>query len=247
MKKLLLIFLIFTTGCAGNNVITPPQSFVYKEIKTNHFTLASWQKIENANKDFKIYIEGDGNSFTHRGHPTSDPTPRGGTLRNIAFADTYPNVIYLARPCQFVDDKVCVQTDWTTGRFSKNAVDSSAEAIKSITNKNVKLIGFSGGAQIAGLVAVMHPEIKTTKIITIAGNLDHVAWATKKRLIPLSDSLSLADYRDEFLKIPQLHYVGGNDNVVPASVTYDFVGDKDLVIYLPDATHTTGWVNVNTN
>ncbi len=243
MKKIIIAFLFIISGCASK--IEVPASFTYKEIQTDGFRLASWQKIEQPNKPFYIFIEGDGHSFTSRGRPTSNPTPRGGTLRKIAFTSTQANVVYLGRPCQFVTDETCVQTDWTTARFSQKAVDSTAQAIKSITNQPVTLIGFSGGAQIAGLVAVLNPEIKIKKLISIAGNLDHEAWVKKKKLIPLKDSISLADYRKQYLKFPQLHYVGEKDTVIPKEITYDFVDNENLIILYPEASHGYGWDKVN--
>ncbi len=243
MNKQIIIFLsFFLIGCT--TTIEPPTDFIYKEIKTDKFTLASWQKISNLQLPFKIYIEGDGNSFTASGRPTKNPTPKSVMFRKLAFSDKSANVIYLARPCQFVKDPQCEKLYWTTGRFAYPVISSTAQAIKYITNNEVVLIGFSGGAQVAGLVAVLNPEIKTKKIITIAGNLDHKSWATQKKLYPLKDSLSLTDYKEQLKNIPQLHYVGGKDKVIPYKITYDFIKNNDNIILLPNATHTSGWDNV---
>lgn len=52
-----LITLLFLSGCS---TITAPADFVYKEIETRDFTIATWQKVTNSAVPYKIYIEGDG-------------------------------------------------------------------------------------------------------------------------------------------------------------------------------------------
>ena len=129
MKKILFV-LFLLCGCRG---IVVPDSFRYKEIETGTYKLASWQKITNNTGPIRIYIEGDGYAFNHLGQPTTNPTPRGTFLREVAFNDSNPNVVYLARACQFVDDKRCTQKDWTTGRFSQGIIDATTQAIKEIS------------------------------------------------------------------------------------------------------------------
>ena len=205
MKKIgFILICLFFTSCAAFNSV--PESFFYKEIKTDIFTLASYQKIEQAKGVYKIYIEGDGFAFNYRGVATKDPTPRSYFLKNIAFSDKNLNVVYLARPCQYILNKnpVCSKRHWTTARFAPEIVRSMAEAVKQIAGENeVILIGYSGGAQVAGLIGALNPDIKVKKIITIAGNLDHLAWTQFHNLPGLSESLSLESYKDAFLQIPQ--------------------------------------------
>ncbi|MDD7312777.1 MAG: alpha/beta hydrolase, partial [bacterium] len=64
--------------------------------------MASWQKITHPTAPYKIYIEGDGHAFNAHGQPTGNPTPKGTLVRELAFGDNHENVIYLARPCQYV-------------------------------------------------------------------------------------------------------------------------------------------------
>lgn len=243
MKKVylqILCVIFFMTGCS---TITVPPEYQYEEIQTNAFKLASWQKITDISAPYKFYIEGDGYSFNRYGRPTRNPTPRGVTMREIAFGDYSPNVIYLARPCQFVDDDYCEQKFWTTARFSPEVIASSKEVIKRVIQNDkteLILIGYSGGAQVAGLVAVTSPELKVKKLITIAGNLDHHSWTSKKQLTPLADSMDLNDYLGEYTKIPQKHYVAENDVIVPPEITKEFLGDSENMVVVPDATHNKG-------
>ena len=85
-------------------------------------------------------------------------------MRNLAFGDDSPNVVYLARPCQYVEGTICSSYYWTVARFSSEVVEAEYEAIKKIVGDNpVILIGFSGGAQIAGLVAVSRNVLNVKK------------------------------------------------------------------------------------
>lgn len=237
MKKIICIFILLLSACVS---VTVPDEFARKDVPTNTFTIATWQKIAAADAPYHIYIEGDGHAFNSRGMPTDNPTPHGTFMRELAFGDTSPNVIYLARPCQFVDEVRCEQKYWTTARFSHDVIDAEYHAIKEIVgNAPVILIGYSGGAQVAGLVAVTK-DLNVKKLVTIAGNLDHRTWTASKNFVPLSDSLSLTDYKIQYLKIPQTHYVGARDTVIPFQITIDFVG-PDNVIILPDATHASGF------
>lgn len=239
MKLKYFALYLLLVGCS---TVYPPADFKYKSVNTDAFEFASWQKITDKNANYKIYIEGDGFSFNAYGMPTTDPTPRSTLVRDLAFGDKNPNVIYLARACQFIKSKNCAQKYWTTARFSAQIADAEAQAIKQIVgNKSVILIGFSGGAQIAALVAVRNPEISVSKIVTIAGNLDHSAWTAYHKVPPLAESLDLRDYYVAFKKITQIHYVGDKDEIIPPFLTYNFVTDKSAIIKVEGATHNRGW------
>lgn len=234
-----LITLLFLVGCS---TITVPADFVYKEIETRDFTIATWQKVTNPAALYKIYIEGDGYAFNAHGRATQDPTPHGTLVREIAFGDKSPNVIYLGRPCQYVKSPICSKRHWTTARFAPEIINAEYEAIKQIAgNQQVILIGFSGGAQIAGLVATAKPGLNVKKIITIAGNLDHLAWTQYHNLPPLNESMNLESYRKQFAKIPQIHYVSSNDEVMPPILVREFIKNDDLIIEVSGASHNEGW------
>lgn len=243
MKKVTIILsLIILCNCS---TITVPQEFIYKEIKTKYFNIASWQKITSPNSVYKIYIEGDGHAFNSRGLPTQDPTPKGKLVRELAFGDDSPNVIYLSRPCQYIKSSICSQRHWTTARFAPEIINAEYEAIKNTAGDNpVILIGFSGGAQVAGLVATAKSGLNIKKIITIAGNLDHLAWTDYHNLPPLNESMNLADYQRLFAKIPQIHYVGSNDKVIPPQLVKNIVGENMNIVIVNGANHNAGWENI---
>lgn len=234
MYRIFLLILLILCGCQG---ISVPETFTYKEIQTDSYKLASWQKITDKSSPIRIYIEGDGHAFNHHGQPTSDPTPRGVFLRKIAFADPNPNVVYLARPCQYVDDAHCDVKDWTTGRFSQKIVDSASQAVRMISNNRpIVLIGYSGGALLSGLIIEQNPKLPVKKWLTLAGVLNHTKWTDNLKLPPLLDSVDLK----KLPSIPQLHFIGDKDKVVSSEMTATIVPAKDLIV-ISGATHDSGY------
>ncbi len=242
MKKLIIfLILIFLNGCAGKNVLS---DYRFQTQTVPPYIVASWFKIEKPEAVLRVYIEGDGNAFNVKGQPTNNPTPKDTFLRTMAANDVNPNVAYLGRPCQYLQAGVCSQKDWTTGRFSDEIISSMERAVlnlmKKAKTKKVILIGFSGGAQVAGLIAVRNAD-KVQEVITIAGVLDHQAWTDYHGDETLTQSLNLMDYKKEFDKIPQRHFVGEKDEVVPPELTQEFVMDEKTIILVPKATHNKGF------
>lgn len=166
-------------------------------------------------------------------------------MRELAFWDDSPNVVYLARPCQYVKSPICSKRHWTTARFAPEVINAEYAAVKQIAGDNpVILIGFSGGAQVAGLIASAKPGLNVKKIITIAGNLDHLAWTQYHNLPPLNESMNLESYRKQFAQIPQIHYVGSDDEVMPPALVREFVGGSGNIIEVRGATHNSGWEEI---
>ena len=244
MKKNIYLWLLFFAGGCQNTIVSP-DNFHYREINTSTFKIACWQKISNANAPYKIYIEGDGYSFRGDGSVSSNPTPRSTMLRELAFGDYHDNVIYLARPCQYTKDKLCTPNFWSDDRFSPTVIQAEYEAIKKIAGQHsLTLVGFSGGAQIAGLIAVKYNDLNVRQLVTIAGNLDVNAWTDYHNLPSLNLPLNLVDYREQYLNFNQIHYVGTKDDNIAAEITENFLGDKTKIKYIKNATHNKGWQNV---
>ena len=134
--------------------------------------------------------------------------------------------------------------DWTTGRFSKTIIDSMDTATHSLMKKartnQAILIGFSGGAQVTGQIAARHPQ-QVKKWITIAGVLDTKAWTAYHGDTPLKESLNLK--KNQLKSVNQIHYAGGNDDVVPPSLIQDFAG-ADKVVVVKKAGHGDGFESV---
>jgi predicted esterase len=195
-----------------------------------------------------VYIEGDGLAWVSARRPSLDPTPVNPLALRLALKDSSGPVAYLGRPCQYValqasaasngaalgigvgnTAAACTQRTWTTGRFSSEVIDSTNLAlnhlIERITSETriphrLHLVGYSGGGTVALLAAAGRSDV--VRVTTIAGNLDHAAWTQRLRLSPLSHSLNPPDFAVQLRGIPQTHWVGGKDDVVPLWVAESY-------------------------
>lgn len=193
----------------------------------------------------RVYIEGDGHAWATGSSPSLDPTPRSRMVVDLFLADPEP-AAYLGRPCQYVTGDACHQSVWTNARFSQSAVSSMSAALDALKAKyqasTLELVGYSGGAAIALLLAEQRNDVAV--IQTIAGNLDPTAWVEIQHLDPLTGSLDPLTHSDRLVRIRQRHLVGINDRVVPPSLTYGFKakvqGCQQIVEV--SASHADGWL-----
>jgi hypothetical protein len=223
----------------------------YHPMQTQRFLLSSWRHIHKPGEPVTIYIEGDGFAWESRDQPSSDPTPIEPVALRLAALDPAPNVVYLARPCQFegMRSVACERTYWTNGRFSREVIAAYDDAISQILTESkatkVHLIGYSGGGSIALLVAAGRDEV--LDIRTIAGNLDHKAWTDFHRISPLNNSANPAEFTRTLSTIPQLHFVGSADEVMPRVVAdayrKHFANPQCVGVKMVDGSnHSNGWV-----
>lgn len=243
-----LLPVIGVGGCAS---FPRPEGFSYQEIKTKDFSLASWARIEKKGKPLRVYIEGDGFAWINPYTPSEDPTPTEATALKLAQKDPFPNVVYLGRPCQYVFSSECYPYYWTNGRFDPKVIASVEDAVyklmKQYQTPSVDLVGYSGGGAVALLIAVRMPAV--SKVMTVAGVLDHKAWTSFHNDSPLKGSLNPVNYKKELKKIRQIHYSGGADKTVPSSLTENFVyslgtGHSAEIIIVPNASHDKGWTEL---
>jgi hypothetical protein len=220
-------------------------------IKTGSFTLASYKKITSPGQEIIIYIEGDGFAWASKDRISTNPTPKEPFVLSLAVLDKSPNVVYLARPCQYapleMNKVACDPKFWSGSRFSKEVVESINQAVDSILKeanaRKVNLIGYSGGGAIAVILAARRSDVASLR--TVAGNLDHVAVNNYHKVSQLDDSINPADYAARIVDIPQLHFVGGHDEVVPEFLAQGFIakqrGNCAKIYVVKDATHYAGW------
>lgn len=198
-----------------------------------------------------IYIEGDGHVWD-RGLPSENPTPLKAIALEMALQQATGAVAYLARPCQFIGvgkNINCNPIQWTDRRFSVEAVTDLNHAVDVLKLKvgaqKIRLIAYSGGAAISLLIASKRSDV--VGLITVAGNLDIDAWANYHRLPPLRGSLNPVSYIGQTQGLPQIHFVGSRDGIVPPSLTQDFVKRYPSnmpvqVITIPNNDHACCWV-----
>ncbi len=250
---ILSFFVIFVSGCAtispsGN--IAALNGFEKSYIKTGRFVLTSYSRIKHAGAPVNIYIEGDGVSWVSRARLSDDPTPLEDLILELAVLDPAENVAYLARPGQYSASGIpeCDPSYWSGKRFSEEVIESMNEAIGKLIGKagasEVNLIGYSGGAAVAVLIAARRTDVISLR--TIAGNLDTDAVNRYNHVTPFKDSLNPIEEAEKIKDIPQRHFIGSNDRIIPYSIAESFVeaeGGKrgECITIVEGATHTTGW------
>jgi len=212
------------------------------------FSLQGYGRFSKPETALTVYIEGDGHAWERYG-PADDPTPINPLALRLAAADQSANVLYLARPCQYVNVNCSVKY-WTSHRMAKEVVSSYREILSQvITEHNIerlRLVGFSGGGGVVALLAAdMKAEDNIVDIRTVAGNLDHRLWAKQLALIPMGGSLNPADIAGQIREIPQRHFIGTSDRVIPASIYESFksksLGSACVNKSVHQATHVRGW------
>lgn len=224
------------------------ESFV---IETPIFDLFGYYKVANSSSEASIYIEGDGLSWIDKWTVSNNPTPLNPLALKLASLDSSTKVIYLARPCQYLDlnyEKNCLPKYWTSHQFSKEILDLYQQALNQIKERfqvdTFHIVGFSGGAAIAIMLAGDREDIKTLR--TIAGNLDHISLNTFKKVNPLSGSLDTMNYAMKTKKIPQIHYYGGKDKIIPSWITKNYLKTINhtscvSILEVIEASHLEGW------
>jgi alpha-beta hydrolase superfamily lysophospholipase len=110
-------------------------------------------------------------------------------------------------------------------------------------NSKFVLIGFSGGASVATLLASQRDDI--AGLITVAGDLNHEALNQYHHTTLMPESLNPTHVTHLLHQIPQQHWSGEKDNVVPSWVAEAFtqkVNAPHCKSYiLKGASHHKGW------
>lgn len=250
---------LLLAGCASHSVedrialaekIANENNFSKVEIKTDRFDLVSFVGPQKHRGVLYVYIEGDGFAWVTRSRPSRNPTPIDPIALKLAVLDGQ-DAVYLARPCQYAYKRGCQQRYWTSGRFSPDVIDAMDDAITRLKQDSgaaqLVLIGYSGGGTIAALVAARRTDV--IHLITVAGNLDHVAWARLHAIPELRGSSNPPDYWRALAGIRQTHFVGEIDPVIPIDVYRSyrqaFPGDANIrVNVVPQADHGCCWERV---
>lgn len=181
-----------------------------------------------------VYLDGDGTPWEKHRWITDDPTPRNHLVLRMMQQDQAPAIL-LSRPCYsgFSQSVACHNKYWTSHRYSQEVVSSMSNVLNtwilSRHYKKVVLIGYSGGGTLAMLMA---PTIKSVDaVITVAANLDIVAWSRLHSYSPLSGSLNPVKYSLP-KGIKQFHLSGVLDNVVPESIVKKIAQKNSQALFI---------------
>lgn len=252
----LLFLSVMLTACGSRlddaRNLTNAKGWTGRIISAGIFDLQTWRpRTFTPGQPLVVYIEGDGLAFLSATRVSDDPTPKDPLALKLALRDPRPNVVYIARPCQFVtgqNRRNCSYAYWTFARYNETVIASADSAISTLKAEakasGVMLYGYSGGGAVAALLAARRPDV--TRLTTIAGVLDHTRWTTMDKMTPLDASLNPTDVVAALEKIPQIHYSGADDTVVPTAVARSYLArfrTPPPLVVLPGVDHDCCWVN----
>ena len=218
-------------------------------VATDGFVLTTYHRLGQPGHALRVYIEGDGLAWMSRRRLSRDPTPVDPLALDLAALDPAANVVYLARPCQYTEgDALCGPDYWSSKRFAEVVIVSMDQAVERFRRqaraKEVHLIGYSGGAAVAALIAARRRDVASLR--TVAGNLDPVAFNRHHGVSPDTGSLNAADAAPALAGLAQHHFVGRRDAVVPPFIAEGFAraaGDRRCIriTVLDGVGHADGW------
>ena len=264
------LVLVFISGCEthyGDRCLETVQkislenhlkSYVFQTKHHKIFALLGLQQqgrvSQKESTELHVYIEGDGLAWASRFHISLDPTPVQPTGLTLAMADrTSATKVYLSRPGHYIEDSRLGLYSWTFARFSVETIETYDEIIDQLhqlyPGAHISLFGYSGGALVALLTAAkryQQGKRDIEKVVTFAGVLNHEIWSEFHESSPLTFSLNSSAYLKELGEIPQCHYSGLKDTIVPLHVSKaymrSFQGVQHIkLIQVPDVDHWQGW------
>jgi hypothetical protein len=228
--------------------IAAPAWMIKRDINASPFLIRAYERIHDRGGVATVYIEGE------ESETQSEATPLNPVALHLASKDKAENVIYLARPCQYTGmlspAEKCDQKYWKEGRLSEEVIQSIDTALDEISKRysitSFDLVGYSSGGAIASLIAARRDDI--TSLRTVAGILDHEVYSNEIQIEPLNESLNPVSQAPALANMPQYHFIGGRDNVVPPAVLHSYLQAMPpskcvQTMLLQEASHDDGWVD----
>ncbi len=223
----------FLTGCLGDIPMVRQESaqrtaapvfMIPRIIHADPFTLQAYERVHKKFAPTVLYIEGDGNAYESPNRVSLLNTPKDPVGIRLAAQDGSTNVVYVARPCQFrqkfMGSQDCPEDFWTTHRFAPEVLQAYNNALDNIKKyhdiTDFHIVGYGGGGAIAALLAAQRKDVLSLR--TVAGNLDPDMYARVNNITFLEGSLNPVNYAAQLARVPQRHYVGKLDRVMPPAI-----------------------------
>ncbi len=250
--QLLLILPLVISGLVGGcahkttfNSLVQDNSLVknnYQSPYFNHLTLSNQQYYTHNKSVLYVFIEGDGLPWLTRNQISTNPDPVYPLALDLMSHNPYPG-IYLSRPCYWLRNDSCNYELWTNKRYSEQVVKSMIYTLAEISREfeSITLVGYSGGGTLAVLMA--NAFEKVTRLVTLAGNLDHTKWTQQHDYTSLKGSLNPSEYKLAS-SVKQFHFAAENDKNILAEWIRDF-SDKQVnsqFILLKNTDHSCCWL-----
>lgn len=191
---------------AARDRIATSAWMIERQIPTDPFLLTAYERVHKFGGTAQLYIEGDGLTYVSNQSISRSPTPKYPVALHLATKDHAKNVIYLSRPCQISGmadgETYCHHRYWTKDRFSPEIIESYQQALNELKRRygftDFNLIGYEGGAAIAGTLAGMRDDVLSFR--SVSGDLADIASP------------------DALYNLPQKHYFGVHDEETPAEI-----------------------------
>ncbi|MSO80412.1 MAG: hypothetical protein EXQ97_01950, partial [Alphaproteobacteria bacterium] len=122
---------LLVAGCASfdrrgtADSLNQTASLTRSLIRTDTFILTAFERTRDPAAPLVVYIEGDGLAWLSHFEPSMDPTPIHPIGLQLAATDPSPDLLYLARPCQYTPldlDLRCNTDYWTDKRFAEEGI-----------------------------------------------------------------------------------------------------------------------------
>ncbi|MGE5477534.1 MAG: alpha/beta fold hydrolase [Bacteroidales bacterium] len=262
LRGLLLLAPLVVAGCSSADLL-PGRSqagwyarhagWSYGTADTGSFFLATALSPSPAGqRPLAIYIEGDGRAFVGDRTPSADPTPLTPIALRMALAHPGP-AAWIGRPCQFTTPattRSCHAAYWSSHRYAPEVVESMNRAVDELKQRSgarsVILVGYSGGGAVAALLAARRSDV--AGLVTASANLDIGYWVARDGLAPLTGSLDPAADAQRLRAVPQVHFAGRADDVVPPDVARSYLarlgeGAPAGLVELAGVDHRCCWVS----
>lgn len=227
----MLLIAVSLTACAGPQqrrdtaqAISANAGFSRQAMDTGLFRLMLYYHVpQQRGQPLAVYIEGDGHAWKQKHQLSDDPTPMHPVGLQLATRDPGTAVLYIARPCQYLTEnelRSCDKKYWSSHRYAEEVIHSVNAAVDWGVLKTgaagIFLYGYSGGGTVAALVAARRRDVLS--LTTVAANLDHALWTALHDISPLSGSLNPADETGKLKDLPQIHFAGSEDRIVPVRI-----------------------------
>lgn len=256
MRIFTLFIVLFFTACETPAVLkeqtamrfSAPAHMVPRTVDAGPFTLQTFERMHNRHTFGHIYI-GD---VAHNIESTNQ-TPENPVALHMAAHDNAANIAYIAHPCQFAGEhnKTCENTTqyMNTAALSPTVIEAYQKAIDNIIYtydlRGVHLIGHGVGGGVAAILAAKRNDVLSLR--TVAAVLDHDVYTQITGTAPWDASLNPANFFTDLRTIPQWHFVGAQDDIVPPTVLQHYLQAIDptqCASYnmIQENEHNLGWV-----
>lgn len=237
------------------NRLAFPVFMIPRDVVAEPFKLKTYERVYKKGGIASIYLEGSGNPYVTPEQEDVDVTPKNPVGLQMASYDPSPNVIWMARPCQYrmnlvgaKKDDACPTKYLTDAMFAPEVIAAYSAALDDLKARykftGFNLVGYDSGGGLAALLTSARNDVLTLR--TAAGLLDTQTYARAHELPAMTASMNPIDATPQLAKIPQHHYIAQFDQVVPNAIYHSYaqaINDGRCIGYtfIQNVDHNYDW------